>query len=265
VPPRWPRPARADSGLAAPDAHEREILLALERLRGTTAREVMTPRLDVVALRIPVSAEDVALAVKQSGHSRFPVYEDDLDHLQGVLYVKDMFRISERASPEAIARRLREPLLVPEHRLVLELLQEMRERRQAFAVVIDEHGGVEGVLTVKDLVSELVGDLPDEHDRHEEEDVVRVDGSRWLVDGAVPVDRLQAEVGVAVPDGEYVTLGGFLFDCFGRIPAEGDRIERDGWEFRVAEMDRRRIAKVVVRAPSGTMSPASDAGPGIGK
>ena len=237
-------------GEAGPDEHEREILLALERLRGATAREVMTPRVDVVALRAPVAAEDVALAVKESGHSRFPVYEDDLDSLLGVLFVKDLFRSG--------VVRLRKPYVVSEHRPVLALLQEMRRRRAAFAVVADEHGGVEGVLTVKDLVGELVGELPDEFDAPEEEEIVRVDPSRWLVDGACPIDRLRDEVGVPVPDGEYVTVGGFLFERFGRIPAEGETVAWQEWEFRVTDMDRRRIAQVVVRAPSGTI----DSGPG---
>lgn len=220
----------------------------MARLRDTTVREVMTPRVDVVALRAPVTVEDVNRAVKESGHSRFPVYEDDLDRLLGVLFVKDLFRSGG-------AVRLREPFVVSEHRQVLDLLQEMRRRRAAFAVVADEHGGVEGVLTVKDLVSELVGELPDEFDQPDEDEIVRVDASRWLVDGACPVDRVRDEVGVPVPDGKYVTVGGFLFDRFGRIPVEGDRVEHEGWEFRVAEMDRRRIAKVVVRAPSGTIRP----------
>ena len=206
----------------------------------------MTPRVDVIALRAPVSADAVGAAIKESGHSRFPVYTDDLDHLEGVLFVKDMFR-----SGGAI--RLRKPFVVPEHRKVLELLQEMRQRHHAFAVVIDEHGGVEGVLTVKDVVSELVGDLHDEFDTDDDEDIVRVDPTRWLVDGACAVDRLAEEVGVPVPEGDYVTVGGLLFDRFGRIPAEGDTADIGGWHFRVTEMDRRRIAKAVVRAPSGSL------------
>lgn len=224
-----------------------------------TVREVMTPRVDVVALRTPVSSDDVARAIRESGHSRFPVYKDDLDSLEGVLFVKDMFR-----SGGAVRLRLRKPFLVPEHRRVVDVLQEMRRRRHAFAVVIDEHGGVEGVLTVKDLVSELVGELPDEFDRPEEDEVVRVDLARWLVDGACPIDRLRDEVAAPVPDGEYVTVGGFLFERFGRIPSEGETVDHEGWEFRVTEMDRRRIAKVVVRAPSSTIDsgPASDGATG---
>jgi CBS domain containing-hemolysin-like protein len=242
-------------------SHHQEILAALARLEDATVREVMTPRVDVVALREPVSPEDVALAVKESGHSRFPVYagSGDLDDLVGVLFVKDLFRSGG-------AVRFRKPWVVPETARVLGVLQQMRARRNAFAVVVDEHGGVEGVLTVKDLVSELVGDLPDEFDRADAVDVLRVDASRWLVDGACAVDRLCEELGphgLAVPEGEYVTVGGFLFSLFGRIPAEGDAVIHDGWEFRVSEMDRRRIAKVVVRAPLGAGGGAS-AGAGGG-
>lgn len=239
---RWGR--RRDVGSSEPPPRS-----ALDALADTSVREVMTPRVDVVALRSPVSAEDVALAVKESGHSRFPVYESDLDDLVGVLFVKDLFRSGGVV-------RLRKPFVVPETASVLSVLSSMRVGRNAFAVVIDEHGGVEGVVTVKDLVSELVGDLPDEFDRPDGDEIVRVDASRWLVEGACPVDRLVAELGglgLSLPEGEYVTVGGFLFDRFGRIPSEGDVMVYDGWEFRVTSMERRRIAQTVVRAPSGTM------------
>lgn len=260
---RLRRRARSEEAPSAPSEHEQSILASLERLRSTTVREVMTPRVDVVALRAPVSPDDVGQAVRQSGHSRFPVYHDDLDSLDGVLFVKDLFRVNEELTPAVIERRLRSPLLVPEHSLVLDVLSDMRRRRNAFAVVIDEHGGVEGVVTVKDLVSELVGELPDEFDRESSgAELVRVDALRWLVSGTCPVDRLRDELAVPVPEGDYVTVGGFLFDRFGRIPAEGEVLEHQGWDFRVTEMDRRRIAQVVVRAPSDTIGPGP-AGEGV--
>ena len=121
----------------------------------------------------------------------------------------------------------------------------MRRQRKAFAVVVDEYGGVAGVLTVKDLLEPLVGDLHDEFDADEEPTIVRVDTSRWLVDGRASVDEVRDKLEIDIPDGEYVTLGGFLFDGFGHIPAEGERLEVGGWELRVVEMDKRRVAKVV--------------------
>ena len=217
----------------------------------------MTPRVDVLGLAIPVRAEDVARAVRESGHSRFPVFDDDLDNLVGVLFVNDLFRAGweigldgaavkpDKPSPLDISRRLRQPYLVPESRLVLDVLAAMRRDRRAFAVVVDEYGGVAGVVTVRDLLSALVGDLRDETDAAEEPDIIRVDQTRWLVDGGIAVDELHDSLGLDLPEGEYVTLGGFLFDAFGHIPEEGERLEQSGWELRVAEMDRRRVAKVV--------------------
>ena len=283
--------SRSDGGA---DAQEQFIIDALHDLHDTVVREVMTPRVDVVALSIPLTVDAVTRAVRESGHSCFPVCGDNLDDLIGVLFVNDLFRAGwkvggsgpeddplgqpvsggpdrvedadgrsdaeDRPSPGPIdiSRRLRQPFLVPESRLVLEVLAEMRRQRRAFAVVVDEHGGVEGVLTVKDLLGALVGDLPDEFDPDDEPDVVRVDGSRWLVDGRMSVDDVRDRLDIDLPEGEYVTLGGFLFDGFGHIPAEGELLTVDGWELRVAEMDKRRIAKVVARRPEPAHAAGED-------
>lgn len=238
------------------DAQEADILQALTRLRSATVREVMTPRVDVTALNLPFTIDDVTKAVRESGHSRFPVYANELDEIAGVLFVKDLFRADAwgpDASQEAVEKRLRKPFLVPESRPVLALLQEMRVRRIAFAVVVDEHGGVEGVVTVKDLVGELVGDLPDEFDTDDHEDITVVDTNRWLVGGSASVDDARDEIGIPIPDGEYVTVGGFVLDLLGHIPEEGEITDFDGFELKVEEMDRRRISKIVVRAPSDTV------------
>ena len=248
----------------------------------------MTPRVDVVALSIPLTVDAVTQAVRESGHSCFPVYGDNLDDLIGVLFVNDLFRAGWQVTgardsaavgpsdaddgsrapaapdPIDISRRLRQPFLVPESRLVLEVLAEMRRQRRAFAVVVDEHGGVEGVLTVKDLLGALVGDLPDEFDPDDEPDVVRVDGSRWLADGRMSVDDVRDRLDINLPEGEYVTLGGFLFDGFGHIPAEGESLDVDGWELLITEMDKRRIAKVVAKRLDPPVVAADPAQPADG-
>ena len=248
---------------------ERQIRRGLESMRSATAREVMTPRVDVVSLAVPVTLDDVARAVRRSGHSHFPVYQDDLDHLLGVLFVKDLFHPGplgiegiravdsgdDSGSPVLdVARRVREPYIVPESRPALEILAEMRKARRAFTVVVDEYGGVAGVLTINDLVSELVGDIRDEFDRSSLPAIERVDQSRFLVDGAVGVDEVRAELGIPIPEGDYVTLGGFVLDAFGRIPEEGDQFEFAGWTLSISKMDRGRVAKVVMRAPAATMT-----------
>lgn len=270
-PPSDQSPTRSQGPIAG-DEQERLILSALHDLRGATVREVMTPRVDVVGLAIPVHGADVADAIRRSGHSVFPVYDDDLDRLIGVLYVNDLFRSGweldgnngednggpVKPTPLDISRRLRQPYLVPESLLVLDVLADMRRDRRSFAVVVDEYGGVAGVLTVKDLLSAIVGDLRDEFDRSKEPDIIRVDHTRWLVDGSASVDDVREQLGFDIPEGEYVTLGGFLFDAFGHIPETGESLEHDGWELRVAEMDRRRVAKVVVQSNDGeALAPGS--------
>ena len=198
------------------DEQERLIIEALADLRNRDVREVMTPRMDVVILKIPVHVEDVARAVRESGHSSFPVVHDDLDDLVGVLFVTDLFRTRHPSSQEPlpslspidISRRVRPAHVVPESRGILDTLAEMRAQRKAFAVVVDEYGGIAGVLTVKDLLEPLVGDLHDEFDQDEGE-IVRVDASRWLIDGRTSPDDVRERLGIDVPEGEYVTLGGY--------------------------------------------------------
>lgn len=273
------RRRKRDEHRPQPDAteQERQILVGLRSLREATAREVMTPRVDVMSLQAPVHFLDVARAVRRSGHSHFPVYEGDLDRLVGVLFVKDLFHIDPAAADTGdtmrdpdlllpadldLTRRTRDPFVVPESRSALELLAEMRKLRRGFAVVVDEYGGVAGVVTINDLVSELVGDIRDEFDRAATPSMTRVDQNRFLVDGSVDVDEVRETLGIPLPDGGYITLAGFLFEHFGRIPAEGDELDWNGWGLRVASMDRRRIEKVVIRAPSATITTGDGAGDG---
>ena len=136
--------------------------------------------------------------------------------------------------------------LVPETLGVLEALADMRRQRRQVAVVVDEYGGVAGLLTVKDLLEPLVGELHDEFDEEEESEMVRVDNPRWLLDGQTNVDDVRERLGVEIPDdGEYVTLGGLLFERFGHIPSEGEAVRVGDWDFKVVEMDKRRVAQVV--------------------
>jgi magnesium and cobalt transporter len=289
-PPRrrlWRRSARDADGAAGgrtpsgePSEQERIIIDALADLRDMDVREVMTPRVDVTYLTIPVHAEDVAQAVRTTGHSCFPVVHDDLDDLIGILFVVDIFRTGNRPgsnrgatgtgdgptdreatepSPLEISRKVRPPYLMPETLGVLEALADMRKHRRAVAVVVDEYGGVAGLLTVKDLLEPLVGDLHDEFDEDEESPIVRVDNARWLLDGQTNVDDVRERLGIDIPDGEYVTLGGLLFERFGHIPAEGEQVRVGDWDLRVVEMDKRRVAQVVA-THAGAAPRASEPG-----
>jgi CBS domain containing-hemolysin-like protein len=278
---RWRRREESDRHSRQPEAsaaateQERIILEALADLRDMDVREVMTPRVDVTYLTIPVHAEDVGRAVRTTGHSCFPVVHDDLDDLIGILFVNDIFRTGGRASgpgggrpssgerdatdpsPLEISRKIRPAHLVPETLGVLEALADMRRQRRQVAVVVDEYGGVAGLLTVKDLLEPLVGELHDEFDEFDEEsEMVRVDNTRWLLDGQTNVDDVRERLGIEIPDGEYVTLGGLLFERFGHIPTEGETVRVGDWDLKVVEMDKRRVAQVVATYDGATSPPS---------
>jgi CBS domain containing-hemolysin-like protein len=239
--------ALSELGLAAGgiESVEHEILDALFTLADRPVREVMTPRVDMETLDEPVQIEAVRAVVAATGHSRYPVSAGDLDDLQGVLYVKDLLQLREEPSPDQIKSLLRTPMFVPESAPILRVLQDLRARRSAFAVVLDEHGGVEGIVTIKDLVAELVGELQDEYDPGTP-DVTRIGPHQWLSDGRVPIEDLAAMVAVEMPEGPYATVAGMLMAVAGRVPDEGDDIRLDVLKFTVLQMDRNRIDRIQI-------------------
>ncbi|HSG78546.1 MAG TPA: hemolysin family protein [Acidimicrobiia bacterium] len=229
------------------EAAEREIIHSLFELADRPVRDVMTPRPDIASLSLPATMDDVRALVAATGHSRFPVVEEDLDHVAGILYVKDLLRMATEPGEDDIRRVLRTPSYVPESKLILELLQELRERKRAFVLVLDEHGGVEGLVTIKDLVAELVGELQDEYDPGSPTVVSLGDGS-WIADGRLPVDELGTALGTDLPAGPYATVAGLVLDLAGRIPNEGDAVMTRDFTITVMAMDRRRVDRVRIQA-----------------
>lgn len=232
------------------EQEEREIIESLFQLADRPVREIMTPRVDVIALEEPVTEEAVYRLVAATGHSRFPVTKEgeSLDDALGILYVKDLLRAKRPLEPSQIAPMLREPFVTPESTPVLRLLHQMRTRRLGFAVIVDEHGGVEGILTIKDLMSELVGDIQDEYDPTIPTTVAAADGT-WIADGRVPVDEIEDTIGRQLPEGPYSTIGGLFLAVAGSIPAEGDQIMvGETLELTVLRMDRHRIDRLRVEA-----------------
>ena len=231
-----------------------QIHARVDQLSQLELRDVMTPRVDVVYLSVPVTPEAIAEAVRDTGHSCFPVVEGDLDDVEGVLFVNDLFRSStaKRAigvslpSANEIARKIRRPLMLPETLDLLESLKEMREQRRTFALVLDEHGGVAGVISIRDILEQLVGDLSDEFDEGDEPTIVKIRTGRWLVDGQTHVDKVEETLGLVIPEGEYVTFAGYILDLAGEIPAAGSMYSQGDWSFRVQSVSKRRISEVVV-------------------
>lgn len=225
---------------------EREIIDALFHLADRTVKEVMTPRVDIVSLRTPLSADAIREAVTRTGHSRFPVASsDDLDDLIGIIHVKDLVRSPERDLPPNLSKLARPPRYVPETTSVLDTLGEMRSSRYAMAVVVDEHGGVEGIVTIKDLVAELVGELQDEFDPGTPS-VLQLGPGLWVADGRLDIDDLEAAVDYNLTDGPFSTVGGFIMALYGKIPDEGEVVEEDGYRYTVLVMDRQRVDRVRV-------------------
>lgn len=259
--------ARLRSRLAGHETHHVPspeavaIHARVDQLSELELRDVMTPRVDVAFLTFPVTSEAIAEAVRDTGHSCFPVVSDDLDDVLGVIFVNDLFRSStlKRAigvsfpTTDEIARKIRRPLMLPETFDLLESMSEMRKQHRTFALVLDEHGGVAGVVSIRDILEQLVGDLNDEFDEDDEPTIVRIRQDRWLVDGQTHVDRVEEELGLEIPDGEYVTIAGFVLDLAGEIPTSGTTYTYDDWTFRVQSVEKRRISELVIEyhAPLG--------------
>ncbi|MFF1444762.1 hemolysin family protein [Streptomyces sp. NPDC058295] len=245
--------ARHSAKEGALEADTAELFVRTLNLADLTAENVMTPRVQVIALDAAATCEDVANATRATGLSRFPVYRGNLDSVVGTAHIKDVLAIpAERRPRVPVSEIMREPLLVPESLTVDRLLDRLSGKR-TMAVVIDEYGGTAGVATLEDIVEEVVGEVRDEHDPHETSDLAAVgkdDEGRTLysADGAARTDQL-ARVGLHTPEGPYETLAGLLATELGRIPEVGDTMEVAGWRMDVVDASGRRAARVLLHAP----------------
>lgn len=225
------------------EAAEREIIDSLFTLADRPVRDVMTPRVDIVTLGNPVTIDDMREVLSSAAHSRFPVTGGNLDDLVGILYVKDVLRLAGDPTPEEISTLVRNATYVPESTPIMQVLQDMQERRFTFALVLDEHGGIEGIVTIKDLVSELVGELQDEYDPGVPS-VVLVGPGRWMADGRLPIDDLEEALDHNFPEGPYSTIGGLFLAVAGHIPSDGHQLTIDRYRMVIMRMDRNRIDRI---------------------
>ncbi|MFI7238961.1 hemolysin family protein [Streptomyces cyaneofuscatus] len=246
--------ARHSAKEGALEADTAELFVRTLNLAELTAENVMTPRVQVTALEVRATAEDVANATRATGLSRFPVYRGSLDTVVGVAHIKDVLAVPADERPrKRVSEMLREPLLVPETLTVDRLLDQL-SGKLAMAVVIDEYGGTAGVVTLEDIVEEVVGEVRDEHDPHETPDLAAAgedaDGrTLWSADGAARTDQL-SRIGLRVPDGPYETLAGLIAAELGRIPTVDDTVELAGWRIDVVDATGRRAARALLHAPS---------------
>jgi putative hemolysin len=230
---------------------ERELIHSVFEFTDTVAREIMTPRVDLDALPVSADPKEAMELIEKTGRSRLPLFVDTDDHIVGIIHAKDLLMSLARQEDKPLRTLMRQPLFVPENKDLHELLAEMKLNRTQFAVVQDEFGGTAGIVTIEDIVEELVGDIVDEYD-NEEPPFVRTEHG-WLVDGKVHRDDVNHEIGSDFESDEFDTIGGFVFGLFGRQPSVGECIDSGDYKFEVIKTDGRRIQQLgITRRPSGT-------------
>jgi CBS domain containing-hemolysin-like protein len=240
------------------EAEQEQMIHGVFEFPEIMAREVMTPRPDIIALDVGTTLDDVVKLLLEEGHSRLPVYEEDLDNIVGVLLVKDLLPYLVGTAGEAFVLRdvLREPYFVPDTKRISELLAELRTRSVHLAIILDEFGGTEGLVTLEDLLEQIVGDIYDEYDEPEPDFTVTPEGD-VLIDGGASIDEVNERFGMNLSQEDYDTIGGYIFGVLGRVPQPGDFVHVDGsGDLRVEGIEDRRITNVRL-VPSRRRKPRS--------
>jgi CBS domain containing-hemolysin-like protein len=238
-------------------AIERQMVRNLLHFSEHTVDDVAVPRADIIAIEEKASFEELAALFAEAGHSRIPVYRENLDTIVGMIHIRDAFAIlaGKAPVPETLEPLIRQPLYVPESMGALDLLAEMRARRTHLAIVLDEYSGTEGLLTFEDLVEEIVGEVEDEHDDAPEAMLVPLDGGLWEADARAELDDVAKDVDPKLADVEedVDTLGGLAFVLAGRVPDPGEILEhgQSGWKLEIVASDGRRVTRLRLHPPAG--------------
>lgn len=225
---------------------EKEDMIAgVNELSTTSVKEVMIPRIDVDFINIDSEQSEWMAKISESGHSRIPVYKDSIDNVVGVLYVKDLIRCFANNETPDLEKLLRKAYFVPETKRIDSLLREFKRRHIHIAMAVDEYGGLSGIVSMEDIIEEIVGDIQDEFD-NERDDVISLGPDTWLVDARENLDDLNEELGSDFPSEEFDTLGGFVFDLFGKIPVKYEKTGWNDYDFIVQDMDGHRIDMIKI-------------------
>jgi len=255
--------SKGDGPAASLDAEERALLGNVLRLRGITAYDVMVPRADIMAIPESHTLNETIALIQTEGHSRYPISRDGLDDIVGMVHIKDVFAAIGKEADFSLTAILRRPLFVVPSIPVLDLLLQMRQARVHMALVVDEYGGIDGLITIEDLVETIVGDISDEHDEIKAQQITeRPDGALDL-DARTPIAAFEEKLGTILTDEERAadidTVGGLVFTLAGRVPARGELVSHpSGLEFRILEADPRRIRRLRVRRPGANPRVAAE-------
>jgi len=243
----WVESAETTGGL---EQEERQMIYSIFHFGDTLCREIMVPRIDILALEASTSVPDAIRALTISGHSRVPVYEESIDNVIGLLYAKDLLRTSlDAEKPDNIRPFLRPAYFVPESKKVDELLREMQEHSIHMAVVVDEYGGMAGLVTLEDIMEEIVGEIRDEYDQAEEQPFQKISDDEYYFHGRIDLDDVDEVLGTHLVSDLADTLGGYIYSSIGRVPSGGEQVCIEDWVLTVEQVSGRRIRKIhAVRA-----------------
>ncbi len=237
----------------AVDEEEKEMIESVIELSETRVEEIMTPRTDIVALPHSANLDEVLAMIRSKGHSRMPVFGDTIDEIQGVLYAKDLLRRDAKQS-FSVSEVMREVLFIPESKFVRDLLREFQSKKVHIAIVLDEYGGTAGLMTIEDILEELVGEIVDEYETEGPVELKRINETTVEVDARMRIDELNDELNIHLPeDGDYETLGGFVFSTLGKIPQAGESCQHENIGIHVVAAEPRRITRLRI-----TVSPTPD-------
>lgn len=229
------------------DQRSGEMIQSILDFRDTLVREVMIPRTEMIAISSDAAIEEILDLIMRHGHTRVPVYSGSVDNIIGILNVKDLLKFwSRQVSEVDVLSNLRKPYYIPETKNIHFLLHELQQRKYHMAIVIDEYGGTSGLVTLEDLIEEIVGEIHDEHDVKEKEITELPDGY-VLVDSRAEIDEVEKYFGMEIPEGKFETLGGLILHIIEKIPAAGEVVYHDGFEMIIESADERSIKKVKIK------------------
>ena len=224
---------------------KKDMIQGVEDLSKTSVKEVMVPRIDIDFIASDTTQEELFASILNSGHSRLPVYTDSIDNVIGVLYVKDIIKCMAEKKEIDLQKIVRKAYFVPETKRIDTLLREFKRRHLHIAIAIDEYGGIAGLVTMEDIIEEIVGDIQDEFDK-EQEDILKISDNVWICDARVNLDDLNEALETQFPDEDFDSLGGFVFDLFGKVPVKYEKATWNNFDFIIQDMEGHRINFVKV-------------------
>ena len=232
------------------DHFEKDMIKGVFELQDKIVRDIMIPRVDIVAAEVKAALKPLLKILLDAGHSRLPVYEDKIDNIVGILYAKDLLKLlQEKPNKFQLKKFLHSPYFVPETMALDELLIEFKDRKLHFAIVVDEYGGVGGIVTLEDILEEIVGDINDEFDSESLPELEKIKDRIYEVDSRMTLDDLNAELGLELPIEDFDTIGGYVFDLFGKIPVKNEEVVENKISYKIKSVSGTVINRIIITLP----------------